>query len=516
MTTLDDAIAWAQGRLPASVIEILVAGPQAIYSPTDGTYVDTNSLVAGDISAGSWFHQQNNLWQCFGQNSDGFYDAHQLNRFVGTGRSFHWFVLPVGATGVTFRLTGYEPSAKAVRLALINTSIVEISGANIALTATSATYTFSATALTPGTTYGLSIETSNAGQLANPVISLLTAVTIGNPQGVFNGDYIRLGVEPSWFGGTSYSSSWGAGLGGEFIKHTTFADATLWTDAPQMAIESWGNTGGSTTSNIGVLVDGNGFAVGAFVPGPGAAIDNFALPYRSTGRIITIRGGVWQAATPTSNFLRAVYLPRGYKYELQQTTANQRIIVIGDSIGLGGTTTSPHFQCWTMHLRRRYPGDCLIDCYNGRQAFTDMNTAALRAVFSAKLAVNQPTDIWIALGVNDYINASWTAANFGIGYAAMLDSLHAVIPGARIWSQSPILKTTEVANGLGDTLGAFRTQISTAASNASRVPWSTFVDGTTSRFPLVADLSDGIHPNTLGHLKYGDAVINTLQTGNVL
>lgn len=493
---------------------------QSIFDTANGTYVDVNSIVCGDISSGSWFHLQNNLYQCFGQNADGYFDAHQLSSFVGTGKSYHWFTPPPGATSVTVSVTGLEPSNKAIRIALINISLTILQSRIVSLTAAATTVTANFSALTPGTVYGFQIETTDAGQTAQPVISQVRVVPSGGT-GVFAGSYTRLGVHPSWFGGTSTSSAWESALGGQFLRHHTFADVSFWTDAPRLVVESWGNTGGGTTSNIGLMVDGNGFATGALTPGPGIALDAFTLPppvnpAGVNGHVVTVRGGVWQSAAPIGNFIRGIYFPYGYQYELLQSLANQRIIVIGDSIGLGGTTTSPHYQCWTMHLRRRYPGETLVDCYNGRSLFTDGNTAALRAVFAAGLAINQPTDIWIALGVNDYINAAWNSTNFGIGYAAMLDTLHAVMPGARIWSQSPIPKTTEGANGLGSTLPNYRTEISTAASNASRVPWSTFVDGTTSRFPAVGDLADGIHPNTLGHLKYGDAVLNILRTANVL
>lgn len=495
---------------------MLNAGQQAMYSPTEGTYVDVGSLIAGDVSAGSWYHQQNALWQCFGQNADGYYDAHELNRLSGTGRSFHWFTPPPGCTSVTLSVTASEATSKAIRLALINVSVVEITGSNCALTTVAQTFSQTVTGLVAGTTYGVSLETNNTGQLAVPLISSVRAVPNGTLTGTFAASFTRLGVEPSWFGGTNTGCSWESALGGQFLKHNTFADVSFWTDAARFVVESWGNTGGGTSCNIATLVNGNGYGIGALVPGPGAAYDDFVLPPSSSGQIITVRGGVWQSAAPTGNFLRAIYLPSTSQFQLQQSVANQRCIVFGDSIGLGGTTTAPHFQCWTAHLKRRYPGQVMVDCYNGRQLFTDGNTAALRAAFVLKMAQNQPVDVWMALGVNDYINATWTAAAFGTGYAATVDAIHAVCPGTRVWCQSPINKTTEGVNGVGSTLPNYRTQIQTIATDPTRVPWCNFVDGTGSRFPLVADLADGIHPNTLGHLKYGDAVLSVLAAGGVL
>jgi hypothetical protein len=61
----------------------------------------------------------------------------------------------------------------------------------------------------------------------------------------------------------------------------------------------------------------------------------------------------------------------------------------------------------------------------------------------------------------------------------------------------------EGANGLGATLGNYRTQISNAQS--TRSAWCALSDG--SAFLTAGDLvANGVHPTTVGHNKYYLAV----------
>jgi hypothetical protein len=91
------------------------------------------------------------------------------------------------------------------------------------------------------------------------------------------------------------------------------------------------------------------------------------------------------------------------------------------------------------------------------------------------------------------------------------------MPAARIGCQSPIQATTETANAAGSTLVDYCTAVQTAALDSSR-PFAYYVDGRGARFPqrLTADSADGVHPSTVGHRKYGDAVITAMRSAGVL
>jgi hypothetical protein len=101
-----------------------------------------------------------------------------------------------------------------------------------------------------------------------------------------------------------------------------------------------------------------------------------------------------------------------------------------------------------------------------------------------------------------------SAATFQANYASLVDQLHDADPGARIFCQSPILRTDYTSpNNFGNVLGDYRTAISTVCGAR---PWTQFVDGTTLLSP--SDLAGGLHPSTQGEAKYAAAIISILNT----
>jgi lysophospholipase L1-like esterase len=191
--------------------------------------------------------------------------------------------------------------------------------------------------------------------------------------------------------------------------------------------------------------------------------------------------------------------------EMTQTNLipTNRLLVYGDSISIGAFATRPTQDAWDLLVRAAsYPDSVAVEGWGYRSLYDDANTSGLRAAFVATMAAYAPAKIWLAIGTNDYGLDKWSAASFGTAYAALLDDLHAALPSATIYCQTPILRTTETANGLGSTLGDYRTQIGTAQS--TRSAYATLVDGTA--FMTTASLGDGVHPTTAGHLLYSNSV----------
>lgn len=189
------------------------------------------------------------------------------------------------------------------------------------------------------------------------------------------------------------------------------------------------------------------------------------------------------------------------------TPANQ-LLVYGDSIAVGANATYPTRQGWPMLLR--LAGQPIaVEAWGWRALYQDAPDAAGRTALAAQLALYAPAKIWLAIGTNDYGLNLWTAANFEIGYADLLTKINMAFPAATIYCQTPIDRFPETANGLGDTLGAYRTAIANAASGKS---YCTVVDGTGSAFPQdPADLdTDRTHPTTAGHARYAAAVAAVL------
>jgi lysophospholipase L1-like esterase len=194
----------------------------------------------------------------------------------------------------------------------------------------------------------------------------------------------------------------------------------------------------------------------------------------------------------------------GQSATLQVPSAAGRILVYGDSIAVGDTfataQAAPQLTGWTALLRGLAGGVSVAVEAQGRRAlYDDASAEPTYSNWLDAMADYNPAIIWMAIGTNDYGRNLWTAANFGGAYAVVLDDLHAAVPGAAIYAQTPLLRTVETANGLGSTLGNYRTQIATAVS--TRTAFCTLVDGTA--ILATGDLaSDGIHPTIAGHALY--------------
>jgi lysophospholipase L1-like esterase len=153
-----------------------------------------------------------------------------------------------------------------------------------------------------------------------------------------------------------------------------------------------------------------------------------------------------------------------------------------------------------MLLRDDYPGSVAVEGYGGRQLYHDAVDGTARAAFVQKVVTQEPDAFLSAIGTNDYFAASWTAANFGTAYAALLDALHTARPGMAVYLMSPTPRTTETANGVGSTLANYRTQVLTVC--AARSSYCTYIDGAAvTGFNTGTDLADPVHLNTGGNLK---------------
>lgn len=187
-----------------------------------------------------------------------------------------------------------------------------------------------------------------------------------------------------------------------------------------------------------------------------------------------------------------------------------RLVVYGDSISVGFNAATQTALGWSMLVRGDYPGGVHVIGWGGRQLHNDATDAAARTSFASTLVQAARSSgtktLWLCIGTNDYGFATWTAASFGTAYADLLDKIHALDPAIAVYCQSPIVRSTETANGVGSTLGDYRTAISDAAT--ARPSFCTYVNGAT--ILALGDLADGTHPSTAGHATYKAAVKTTL------
>jgi lysophospholipase L1-like esterase len=189
------------------------------------------------------------------------------------------------------------------------------------------------------------------------------------------------------------------------------------------------------------------------------------------------------------------------------------LTVYGDSIPSGADSTGTK-DGWVQRLREaREANDgstTNLVAWGYRALYDDANTSQLRAALVAEIASQSPALIWLAIGTNDYGLAPWTAAAFGTAYGALLDDLHAALPSAAIYCQSPIDRISpaaETANALGSTMANYRTQISNAAS--ARPGYCTYVTGVGMVSSGNYD-TDGVHPLTAGHTEILTAIKSVL------
>lgn len=291
---------------------------------------------------------------------------------------------------------------------------------------------------------------------------------------------------------------------GTFIQASPGSRVIFDTTADWMVMDTYNDLGLlNGFPGVGVRVDG--VDVGEYKTG-NATAQKFSVPLgtRGVSKAVEIINGLQSVSTGTrkGEWVTGIWL-NDDTYSAGAPTTTPRIFVYGDSIAGGQSADNPSLQGWVQLLRNTYAatGSVLSEGVGSTKLKLDGETEEMRTAFVSHIASVSPTIIWLAIGALD--QAAWTAAAFETAYADFLDKLHAALPSAAIYAQTPIQKATE-----GD-MADYRTAISNAQS--SRAAWCTLVDGTDAAFPQPADLAvDGLHPTTAGQAMYAAAVIAIL------
>lgn len=351
-------------------------------------------------------------------------------------------------------------------------------------------------------TYPLVIGGSVVGRLYGVVASNALAALEPGEAAMASRTKVTAAVEAMNFLDTGSQ----ANVGGVYQLTSTFAHVDFQTQATALIVSSYNDIFSAFPgfTELGVYIDG--VPVQSIFPvklGQHAA--SLTLP--SGNKVVSIVNGLQSApsGSPIGTFVTAVV---GNAPLVALTPSpTERLLVYGDSIAAGGNASAPSTQGWVPLLRAaRAPKSTAAEAWGYRSLYDDCRNLATRTAFVAKLVAYGPAIVWLAIGTNDFGLNKWSAADFGVAYAALLDDLHAALPSTVIYCQTPLLRAVETANGHGSTTADYRSQIATALS--SRSAYATLVDGTT--ILTLADLSDGIHPTTSGHAKYALAVRTVL------
>lgn len=194
---------------------------------------------------------------------------------------------------------------------------------------------------------------------------------------------------------------------------------------------------------------------------------------------------------------------------LYPTPVQKRLIVVGDSI-IDGFYATPFAQkSPTALFRADFPtsGAGGASCYavgsdSVYHLAHDTSTAtATAAAIAAEATGTSANYVYLAIGTNDYGLIGTSAAAFATNLARLLDAIHAALPSALIFYQTPIPRvspSSESANGAGSTLGDFRTQAATVVGARA---WCTLVDGTSFGISGADYYSDGLHLVAAGAVK---------------
>lgn len=249
--------------------------------------------------------------------------------------------------------------------------------------------------------------------------------------------------------------------------------------------------------------DGSGLTTYEVEPGESTIVHSMSAGKKR----VTVTSGI---QTKFRNRIVGVYIDQIMfnKPAIQIEQEDDRIVIYGDSLAIGGNVDHLSAEAWPVLLRKRVP--VVIEAYGYRSLYEDASTAEGRAALAIKISSWMPKYVWLAIGANDYSFGLWSASEFGEAYGAMLDAIHESSPQAVLFAQSPILRADESANVLGDTLGDYRQQIARVC--LARSTWCRFVDGTEAAFPQPDELDeDGIHLTAESSVKYAEAVLDLIE-----
>lgn len=485
------------------------------YAPIAGTKgAVLNTLVNLDLSSPEWDYPVGASYRVAPKEILPFYTTDvasafnlfffdPLTSFDAYTQKMAGFVAPSGVTSVTLSIDAKVPSGTLTptfRFVNFPNNSTVLATTTPTVTTTLTTYSSLTLSVTPGSLYGIALLPT--GQLCAGNIKVTPSRA---SSGVFASDFIRIDAR-----GNMLDSQDGPLQDNVVATQSMYGRLAIQTDATDIVVEFDPNIYGMIPSlaKIGVWVNGRAYQE---LTGTSSNLQQGAVTLPTGHKLVEILSGPQSSGSgypPYGAYVRAVYVPKSSRTCIVATPQGpRRLLIYSDSIASGQAATAPTMHAWPLVVRAGFPGSVMLDAWGSRSLYQDYNASGALAALVARFTRANPTDIWITIGTNDYGLNLWNATNFGIQYAALLDAIHAVMPNVRIWCQTPISRQSEPANGLGSTLPEYRTQISTAVS--TRTTYCTLVDGTA--IITTSDLyADGIHPNSVGQIRYGRSVLTTL------
>lgn len=440
-----------------------------------------------------------------------------------SGKKVTQFVAPPGCTEVVFEVEAALPDSLTGQSIVIGLYALDgttlLSKTTCALTAKLQLFQTAPVAVVPGTEYRCVIHFHNTGEgttsQATAFIGRCAVVPtkVAGPS-LFGNIFTRIHMKAALLHDNRASS-----IVSRRQEFSPFSRLVFETSAERLAAE-YIRVYQDATNDCMVYVNGEPWKAFTLI---GATYGMALLDLPPGHKVVEIwmpgyaNTATYPAAPVVSTAaINAIYVEGTDIKIVLPTTSTRRLVVYGDSIASGKGAAQWAAGGLAALLRRSYPGSVCVEAWGSRSLAEDCGTAASpaldsaakRIIFANIMAAWNPTDIASFIGTNDYGGSYWSAATFGTVYGSMLDDIHAKLPHARVYAWTPFKRASEVANGLGDTLGAYRTALNALA--AARASWLTVVDG--SGIPAAATtgvnaaMFDTVHPNENGHALIFESV----------
>lgn len=279
---------------------------------------------------------------------------------------------------------------------------------------------------------------------------------------------------------------------GDYFESSPLATAKFTTSARTVEIVVDGTAYGQNieSARIGVRVNGANWG-GFTVSDDGPQTVTIILPRGANKTVEIISSSLVKPSALHGTYLVSCEFDAAST--LIASSLTDRLVVYGDSIVNGYSSELHPLHAWTARLRNDI-SSVVIAGWGFRSLHDDCIDHTARVAFAAYLVGLSLDNLWIEVGTNDYGLNRWTAAAFGVAYADLLDEINTLDGALTIYCQSPTVRTSEVANALGDTLGEYRDEIETEALARG---FCEYVDGTT--LCDIGQIFDvGVHPTTEG------------------
>lgn len=489
----------------ADKVATLTPGTPVTPIIPDSLYV--NNLVDPDVTSKGWSdYNSANICTDFQYVVDEEYTRiNPSKNQVGTKGLFASLVVPEGYTNLTITIsakkaTGVVSDSFWFGLTSIN-GLTTIASTTVVLTQDIVDYTFTATVL-ENTEYLLCIainEMQSTSQ-ASPLIKSVTAYPT-TPIDIYADKIIKIPITATSFSSSSkplYDNTI------RCFKADSDASIVINTNADFIILEMYSSIVSAFPSYATISV----FLNDVFIENAFCYINNkmtLATISLSPGnkKVELILGAQSHpSGTVIGTYLKSIYAPASCNFSIMQNTSFNKLSFYGDSITVGANSLVPSINGFAQIVKRKNEGNTSILAWGYRNLYDDhliINTLA-RSLATGSL------NIWLAIGTNDYGLSKQTPSSFGVLYSQLVDAIHSYNPIAKIWCQTPLVRSSESANGLGYTLSQYRTEISNLVS--SRTSFCELVNGT--EILITSNLIDGVHPSDLGHSIYAGYIIKKL------